>query len=390
MDFSLGPELLEVRSRARSVAEELLAPRAREADQERRFDRRLVRELGRRGLLDEGVPAQAMSLVCEELGRVDSSVRGFVTVQVGLVARCIAARGSARQKERWLPGLRSGESIGCYALTEPEAGSDVRSIRARAVRIEEGWELSGDKHWITNGGVADLAVVFATADEGLSAFLVPTSAPGLEREPMPGLELGHRASDHAFIRLRRVRVGREAELGPAGGGFEVAMDALSYGRLGVAAGALGVRRACLEASLDFARRRRQFGRRIGDFEMIQAALAEMAADLAAARLLVREAAWLQDAGAEAGAEAGQEPAQAAAIAKLFCTEAALRAADQAVLIHGARGYSNEYPVERYWRDAKGMQIYEGTAHIQRVIIARHLLGRDQGAGAEPAVQAAAP
>ena len=361
-----------MQERARAAAEEVLAPAARRADETGVFDRSVAPELGRRGLLDERLGAQAMSLVNEELGRVDSSVRGFVTVQVGLVAHCLDDWASAEQKAEWLPPLRSGEAVGCYALTEPEAGSDARRIATSALRTEGGWQLNGEKHWITNGGVADVAIVFAATAEGLAAFIVPTTTQGLEREPMAGRELGHRGSNHAFLRLRDLRLPDEALLGRVGQGFEVAMTALGHGRLGVAAGALGVLRASLEASVDFARSRRQFGRRIGDFQMIQATLADMAADLAAARLLVREAAWLRD--------SGRHAAQAVAVAKLFCTEAALRAADQAVLIHGARGYSSEYPVERYWRDAKGMQIYEGTAHIQRVIIARHLLGRDEGIG----------
>jgi alkylation response protein AidB-like acyl-CoA dehydrogenase len=185
---------------------------------------------------------------------------------------------------------------------------------------------------------------------------------------MPDRELGHRASDHAALSLHEVEVPRSAVVGEVGGGHRVAMWALGHGRLGVAAGALGVLRAALDASLAFARERRQFGQRIGDFQMVQERLADMAADQAAARLLVREAAWLRD--------RGRDHSQAVAIAKLFCTEAALRAADQAILLHGARGYANGYAVERYWRDAKGMQIYEGTAMIQRLIIARSLLGRD--------------
>jgi alkylation response protein AidB-like acyl-CoA dehydrogenase len=186
---------------------------------------------------------------------------------------------------------------------------------------------------------------------------------------MAGRELGHRGSDHARIFFAAMGVPDTAVLGSPGDGFEVAMAALSHGRLGVAAGAVGILQACLDACVAFARERRQFGKRIGDFEMIQAAIADTAADLRAARLLVREAAWLRD--------AGEESAEAVAAAKLFCCEAALRAADQAILLHGSRGYSNEHPVERYWRDAKGMQIYEGTAHIQRIIIARALLGRDR-------------
>jgi alkylation response protein AidB-like acyl-CoA dehydrogenase len=368
LDFELTVDQLAVQARARAAAVEVLAPQARRADEERRFDRKIMAELGRRGLLDPSPGAVAMSLVYEELGRVDSSVRGCVTVQVGLVCRCLTDWASAAQREEWLPRLGSGLALGCYALTEPEAGSDARAIATRALEEGDGWVLDGVKHWITNGGVAELAIVFAQTDEGLTAFLVPTDLPGFEREPMPGQELGHRGSDHALIRLNAVRVPAESVLGEPGQGFAVAMGALRHGRLGVASGAVGILQACLDASVDFARSRRQFGRRIGDFEMIQASLADMAADLAAARLLVREAAWLAD--------IGQDNSSAVAVAKLFACEAALRGADQAILIHGARGYSSEYPVERYWRDAKGMQIYEGTAHIQRVIIARGLLGKD--------------
>jgi alkylation response protein AidB-like acyl-CoA dehydrogenase len=186
---------------------------------------------------------------------------------------------------------------------------------------------------------------------------------------MPGRELGHRASDHARIVLDGLRVPRAAMLGQPGEGFRVAMSALDQGRLGVAAGALGVAQACLDACVDFARKRRQFGQRIGDFEMIQRDLADMAADVEAARLLVYRAGWLQ--------AKGERSTREVSIAKLFATEAAVRAAGQAVLLHGGRGYSNEYPVERYYRDIKGLQIYEGTAHIQRIVIARELVGKEK-------------
>src|SRR5262249_36809342 len=186
---------------------------------------------------------------------------------------------------------------------------------------------------------------------------------------MPGKELGHRASDHAHITFRDCRVPKDALLGQPGEGFKVAMSALDHGRLGVAAGALGVGQACLDACVDFTRQRKQFGKRIGDFQMIQATIADMAADIEAARLLVYRAAWMKDRGLPTTKETS--------IAKLFATEAALRAASEAVLIHGGRGYSSEYPVERYYRDIKGLQIYEGTSHIQRIIIARELVGREE-------------
>ncbi|MGH7918700.1 MAG: acyl-CoA dehydrogenase family protein [Candidatus Dormibacteraceae bacterium] len=369
MDLDLSTEDERIRAAAELAAREVLAPEARAADEQRRFQRETVFELGARGLLDERLTAMQMALIAEELGRVDSSARGFVTVQSGLVARCLVEFAASEEVRRWLPRLRSGSAIACYALTEPEAGSDLRSIRSRAEPAADGgFRLSGEKHWITNGGVADRALYFAVAPEGLTAFWVPTDAPGFEHSRMPDAELGHRASDHAHLVLDRVGVPASAVVGEVGRGHRVALWALSQGRLGVAAGALGVLRASLDASVAFARERRQFGQRIGDFEMVQEAIAEMAAGAAAGRLLVREAAWLRD--------QGRDNAQAVAIAKLFCTEAALRAADQAILLHGARGYANGHPVERYWRDAKGMQIYEGTAHVQRIIIARALLGRE--------------
>ncbi|HVF99909.1 MAG TPA: acyl-CoA dehydrogenase family protein, partial [Chloroflexia bacterium] len=238
----------------------------------------------------------------------------------------------------------------------------------------DGYLLNGEKIWITNGTSANLAIVFASIDReakhrGICAFLVDTGTRGFEREPMPGVELGHRASEHVRITMRDCRVARSAMLGEPGQGFKVAMSALDRGRLGVAAGAVGVGQACLEACVAYAKERRQFGQRIADFEMVQAALADMAAGVEAARLLVYKAAWTKDRGLPA--------TRATSIAKLFATEAAVRATSEAVLLHGNRGYSNEYPVERYYRDIKGLQIYEGTSHIQRIIIARELVGREK-------------
>jgi alkylation response protein AidB-like acyl-CoA dehydrogenase len=242
------------------------------------------------------------------------------------------------------------------------------------VRVEaDGFVLNGQKIWITNGGIADVALVFASQDRaakhrGICAFIVETDTPGFRREPMPGQELGHRSSDHARIILEECRVPKEALLGELGQRFKIAMTALDHGRLGVAAGAVGVAQACLDACVDFARHRRQFEQRLGDFQMIQANIADMAADVEAARLLVYRAAWLKD--------QGQRTTRETSIAKLFATEIAVKAASDAVLLHGGRGYSNEYPVERFYRDIKGLQIYEGTSHIQRIIIARDVIGRE--------------
>jgi alkylation response protein AidB-like acyl-CoA dehydrogenase len=382
VDFALDARQLEIQAAAREAAVEIVEPHARSSDEQSTFRRDVIDALAERGFLGLALPERfggggadnvAMSLVYEEIGRIDSSVRGFLAVHVGLVSQCVLEWGRREQHDAWLEALARGEAIGCYCLTEPEAGSDVRSIRTQALRDGDEWVLNGEKHWITNGNVADIAIVFATADpdeprRGMTAFLVPTSTPGFGRHPMPGRELGHRGADHAFIRLSDVRVTTNAVLGEVGQGFRVAMSALDHGRLGVAAGAVGVLQACLDASVEFARTRHQFGKRLGDFEMVQSALADIAADLDAARLLVRRAAWLRDSGIPNSREVS--------VAKLFATEAAVRAADQAVLLHGSRGYSNEYPVERLYRDIKGLQIYEGTSHIQRIIIARHLLGKE--------------
>jgi alkylation response protein AidB-like acyl-CoA dehydrogenase len=269
--------------------------------------------------------------------------------------------------------LASGELIGCYCLTEPNAGSDAASMETTAREEAENYVLNGEKIWITNGNMADVALVFANRDRaarhrGICAFIVDPKTPGFQRELMPGKELGHRASDHARIILTECRVPKSALLGEPGQGFKVAMSALDHGRLGVAAGAVGVAQACLDACVAFVRQRRQFGQRIGDFQMIQATIADMAADIEAARLLVYRAAWLKD--------QGRPTTRETSVAKLFATEMAGRAASEAVLVHGGRGYSNEYPVERYYRDIKGLQIYEGTSHIQRIVIARDVIGRE--------------
>jgi len=384
MDFSLSKRQRTVQELARQFAQEEVAPQARRMDEESSMPRELIRRMGEAGLLGGPLPREyggagwdhlSLALAYEELGRVDSSVRGFMTVHTSLVAQCLLDWGTEEQKREHLPRLARGEAIGCYCLTEPEAGSDAASLTTLATQEGDGYLLQGEKIWITNGGIADLALVFATRDpsarqRGICAFLVEGDTPGLIREPMPGKELGHRAADHARLLFDGCRVPASSLLGAPGEGFTVALSALDHGRLGVAAGALGVAQACLDASVEFARARRQFGQRIGDFEMIQATLADMAADVDAARLLVYRAAWLKD--------QGQQATRETSIAKLFATEAAARAAGQAVLLHGGRGYSNEYPVERYYRDIKGLQIYEGTSHIQRIVIARDLIGREGG------------
>lgn len=383
MDFELSPEQQRIQSLARDFANDEVAPLARTADETGEFPMHLIGRMADLGFLGgpiareyggAAMDAVSFALVCEELGRADSSVRGLLTVHASLVSGCLEQWGTLEQKQRYLPRLTSGEWIGCYCLTEPDAGSDAANIQTTATADGDDYLLDGEKIWITNGNMAHLAIVFATRDraerhKGICAFLVETDTRGMRREKMPGVELGHRASDHAHITFENCHVPASAMLGEPGEGFKIAMSALDRGRLGVAAGAVGIGQACLDACVQWARERRQFGRRLGDFQMVQATIANMAADIAAARLLVYHAAWLVD--------VGRPATQAVSSAKLFATESAARAASEAVLLYGNRGYSSAYPVERYYRDIKGLQIYEGASNIQRIILARELIGREQ-------------
>ncbi|MFN8456525.1 MAG: acyl-CoA dehydrogenase family protein [Anaerolineae bacterium] len=382
MNFELTPTQKRIQQLARQFARQEVAPLAREADEKGEFPLHLVRRMGELGFLAGPVePAYggasldylSFALVYEELGWADSSVRGFLAVHAGLVSMCLRDWGTEAQKQYYLPKLAGGEAIGCYCLTEPNAGSDAAGMESTAREEADNYVLNGEKIWITNGNIADVALVFASRDRAarhrsICAFIVPTDTPGFRRAEMPGQELGHRASDHARILLEECRVPKSALLGEPGQGFKVAMSALDHGRLGVAAGAVGVAQACLDACVEFARQRRQFGQRIGDFQMVQAAIANMAAEIEAARLLVYRAAWLK--------QQGHSTTRETSIAKLFATEAAVRIASEAVLLHGGRGYSNEYPVERFYRDIKGLQIYEGTSYIQRIVIAREVIGKE--------------
>jgi alkylation response protein AidB-like acyl-CoA dehydrogenase len=385
MDFTLSPTQARWQKIARDFAQNEVAPVAREMDEKRHMPIQLVSRMAALRLLGTTLPAAyggsemdavSLALIYEELGRACSSVRGFMTVHSSLVMQCLNAWASDALKNQYLPSLANAETIGCYALTEPEAGSDAASIQTRATMVSGGYELSGEKIWITNGNIATLAIVFARLDgldvkkphQAITAFLVELPGKGITRERMPGEDLGHRASDHAHIVFDRAFVPDAMRLGDEGAGFKVAMSALDHGRLGVAAGALGVHQACMDASIEFVRNRRQFGQRIADFEMVQSTIAEMKASLEASRALVYKAAWAKDSGMDSTLDTS--------IAKYFATEAACKAASDAVLLHGGRGYSTEYPVERYYRDIKGLQIYEGTSFIQKIVIARHTIGRE--------------
>lgn len=367
--------------RIRSFAETALLPHARAIDEQRRFRREMVHDLGRAGVLGGpiarahgggGWSAMELALAHEELGAVCGNARGFCAVQTGLVTQCLETWGDDAQRARWLPPLIAGDAIGCFALTEPEAGSDVASLRTRAEPAGDGWQLHGTKIWITNGGVADVAIVFATVDsqrgrDGITAFLCETDRPGLRREPVPGVELGHRGSDHAWLHFEGLTVPGSAVVGGVGKGFQVAMGGLHGGRLSVAAGAVGIHRAALAAAAAHCAQRVQFGKPLAAFQMVQERLADMLVELHAARALVWRCARRRDAGIEHQADL--------AMAKLHATEAAARAADTALQLHGGAGYSSAHLPERLLRDIQGLRIYEGASLVQKVILARALLPR---------------
>lgn len=377
-DRDLGAAELALVRRVREFAAAELAPHARAIDEQRQFRREMVGALARAGLLrgpiapaHGGIGWTALQLVLahEEVGAVCGNARGFLAVQCGLVTHSLATAGNDAQRARWLEPLMDGTAIGCFGLTEPEAGSDVAALQSHAVPHGDGWRLRGRKIWITNGGIADVALVFATVDparqrHGVTAFLIPTDRAGLRREPMPGIELGHRGSDHAQLVFEDLMLTPVDVVGDVGGGLRIAMAGLAAGRLSVAAGAVGIHRAALHAALEFTRGRQQFGQALASFQMVQERLADLTIGLQASRALVHLCARRRDAGIE-------QPADLAA-AKAFSTEAAARACDVSLQLHGGRGYTSAFPVERLLRDIQALRIYEGTTLIQKTILARAL------------------
>ncbi len=378
MDFSLTPEQQLVRASAREFAAREIAPYARDWDRAEEIDRALVPKLAQAGFLGAGWGEQyggsgldtvSYSLVVEELGKADSSVRGIVSVNVGLVGKTIARFGSDEQKRDWLPRLAAGDALGCYALTEPGCGSDAAALTTRAEREEDGWRLTGSKTFITLGNWASLALVFARTGEqgprGITAFLVPTDAEGFTSRPIKG-KLGLRAQDTAELSLDGVRVADANRLGELGEGFRIAMSALDNGRISLAAGCVGIAQGCVEASIAYAKGREAFGRPIAAFQLVQELIAETAVETEAARLLVWRAAALADAHVKHTLESS--------VAKLYASEVSVRAANNAVQVFGGYGYVDEYPVGKYLRDARVTTLYEGTSQIQKLIIGRALTG----------------
>lgn len=378
MELTLSAEQAAVRELAADFADRELLPHAATWDRRESVDPAVVGMLGDLGFLGltiaeaeggSGGDHLAYCLVLEELGRGDSAVRGIVSVSLGLVAKSIAAHGSAGQRAEWLPRLCAGTALGCFALTEPDSGSDAAALRTRAVRDGADWLLTGTKTFITNGTTADVALVFARTGgpghRGITAFLVPTDSPGLTRQEIHG-KLGLRGQATGELRFDGVRVPDAARLGPEGGGFRLALATLAKGRMSVAAGCVGIAQGCLDAAVGYAGQRTQFGKPIAGHQLVQQLLAAIAVDTAAARLLVWQVADLID--------RDQPFATEASMAKLFASEAAVRAANNAVQVFGGYGYIDEYPVGKYLRDARVATLYEGTSQIQQLLIGRALTG----------------
>jgi hypothetical protein len=381
MDLELSDEQRLIEETVREFVDREIVPRARDSDREGRFDAELARRLGEMGYLGapvaeeyggRGLDYVTYGLIAEQVGRGDSAMRTVVSVQTSLVCGSIERWGSEEQKRALLPKLCAGDAVGCFALTEPDTGSDAASLRTRAIRTNGGWRISGQKMWISFGNVADVALVFAQTDpakehRGLACFLVPTSSDGYHAQEIHG-KLGLRASDTAEISLDEVEVSDDALLGEVGEGFKVAMSALDGGRYSVAAGCVGICEACIDASVSYATERKQFDVPLARFQLVQELIADMVVKRDAARLLVRRAGMLKD-------EAKPNTVETS-IAKLYATESAVECANAAIQVHGGSGYVDDYPVERYLRDARVTTLYEGTSQIQKLIIGRGVTGVD--------------
>jgi alkylation response protein AidB-like acyl-CoA dehydrogenase len=378
MTFALSETHRMVRQAAREFAEEQLAPGAVERDEQAVFPYEQIKALGGLGFMGMMVPEEwggagldtvSYALAVEEISRVDASAGVIMSVNNSLVCFGINTYGTADQKERYLRDLATGRKLGAFALSEPEAGSDASNQRTAAAAAGGEYVLNGVKNWITNGSTADIVLVMAATDrtrgpKGISTFIVEKGTPGFS-VARKEKKLGIRSSDTVSLSFQDCRVPLANRIGAEGEGFRFAMSTLEGGRVGIAAQALGIAQASLDASLRYARERKAFGKPIAELQAIQFKLADMATTIEAARMLTLQAAWLKDQGRSFG--------QAASMAKLYASKTAVQAALDAIQIHGGYGYVQEYLVERYLRDAKITEIYEGTSEIQRVVIARSLL-----------------
>jgi len=379
MDFELNEEQTMVRNAMRDFAEKEVAPVARDNNRYERFPADLVKKLGEMGFLGLNLPSEyegggsgymSYCVMLEELARADLGLATSVSSHISLSEKTILQWGTEAQKQKYLPRLARGEMLGCLATTEPNVGSDISSVETSATLQGSEWILNGNKMWISNGGVAGLAIIIAQTDKskkgkGLTAFLVERGTPGFSSMDIHN-KLGVRSSNTAELALEDCHVPQENMLGPLGKGMSVALSAFDSARLGVAARTVGTAQACLDASISYAQTRKQFGKLIGSFQLIQEMIADMSVEIEAARLLVYRAAALKDKGNPATVETS--------MAKYYSSEIALKAANNAIQIHGSYGYSDEYPVERYFRDVRVSTILEGTSQMHKLIIGRSKTG----------------
>jgi len=381
--FPFSDEHKMIRDAARNFAQNEIAPIAAEFDESGDFPLQTIMKMGEMGFMGIEVPEEyggaemdtlSYVLALEEIAKVDASHCVVMSVNNSLYCHGILKFGTEEQKKKFLTPVASGVSVGAYSLTEPQSGSDAGTMRTRAVRDGDHYILNGRKSWVTSGPVADYVVVFMMTDpekkqKGITAFIVPADTPGYSRakkEP----KLGIRASATSEILFEDCRIPAENRLGEEGQGFKIAMTVLDVGRIGIGAQALGIAEAAYEASLDYAREREAFGQPIGQFQGIGFKLADMKTRIEASRLMVYNAALAK----ERSKTTGERFTLQASTAKLFASETSMFCAHAAVQIHGGMGYSKEYPVERYFRDAKITEIYEGTSEIQRLVISRSELG----------------
>ena len=384
MDFELSAEQREIQGLARELAEAEIQPHAAEWDREHRFPGELIRRLAELGLMGVCVPEElggagadflSYVLVLEELSRADAGVGVTVAVHTSAATLPIVRFGTDEQREVLVPPLARGERIGAFALTEAGAGSDAASLQTRAEADRDGWRITGTKQWTTNGAHAGTFVVFARTEAGISCFVLDRESEGL-RPTGEAAKLGLHSSSTTDLVLDGVPAPPERLLGEDGKGFRIALATLDGGRIGIAAQALGIAQAAYDTARAYALERRQFGERIADFQAVQGKLTDMATEIDAARLLVYRAAWLRDRGEPHG--------EAGAKAKLYASTVARRTAGEAIQVLGGYGYTKEFPVERYYRDARVTEIYEGTSEIQRLVIARSILGLVERAVPAPA------
>ncbi len=374
MDLTLTDEQRDFQRTAREFLDREVVPFRAEWDRRESVDLAIVPKLGDLGFFGLTIPEEyegvggdytTYVLAAEELGRADSSIRGIVSVSAGLFGSSVLRHGTEEQKRRWLPGIATGRLLGCFGLTEPGHGSDAGNLRTKAVLDGDEWVIDGEKIFITNGTWADVALVFARTDgpgaRGISAFLVPTDTPGFGRTEVKG-KLGLRGQATAALSFEGVRVPADALLGDRGEGFKIAMKTLDKGRVTIAASCVGIVQGCLEEVVAYTTQREQFGKPIASYQLVQDMIADISVDADAARLLTWRAADLMNRGEPFGTAASK--------AKLFASEAAVRAANLAVQAFGGYGFIDEYPVQKYLRDARVMTLYEGTSQVQKLLIGR--------------------